>query len=385
MEWRADRMSVQLFDPATWPAAAWPAGRDVERAYLEGIAQAGVSAMVSNVRTEWRALRSDDRVYPVTINHGEAGDSYVCLPHSAYALYARREIELVRMGAAGTLLAPVIGMLGGWLRWAGINRIVHIDNWLLSTNLHGDWDGADLPAIRMFLADRFPDHILAIRSVDPWSSPALTAAAQADGWTMVPSRQIWVTDDLARDWQSRGDTRNDRRLLGRSNLTIETLGEIGPADAARIADLYHQLYVGKYSPLNPVFTPAFVTMTHAAGMIRYRVARAADGTIMAVAGLFQRGDVATPPVVGYDMSRPRAEGLYRLASYLFGENALARGARLNGSAGAAEFKRLRGAHGVIEYWAMHTAHLGARQRRTVALLAGVLERWAVPMMRRRGL
>jgi hypothetical protein len=378
-------MSVLLFDPASPRPDAWPEGREVERAYLEGIARAGVGAMVRNVRTEWRAVRSGDRVYPLTINYGQTGDSYVCLPHSAYALYARREIELVGMGGVAPLLSPLVGALGGWLRRAGINRIVHIDNWLLSTNLHGDWDGTDLPAIRRFLADRYPDHILAIRSVDPWSSPGLTAAARADGWTMVPGRQIWVTDDLARDWQPRNDTRNDRRLLGRSRLAIETLDEIVPADAARIADLYHQLYVGKYSALNPVFTPAFVMMTDAIGMIRYRVARAAGGTIMAVAGLFQRGDVATPPVVGYDMSRPRAEGLYRIASWLFGDDALVRGVRLNGSAGAAEFKRLRGAHGVIEYWAMHTAHLGARQRRTIAMLAGALERWAVPMMRRRGL
>ena len=125
-------MSLQLFDPASPPVDAWPEGREVERAYIEGIALAGVGAMVSNVRTEWRALRSGERVYPVTVNHGEAGDSYVCLPHSAYALYARREIELVGMGIAGTLLAPVIGVLGGWLRRAEINRIVHIDNWLLS-------------------------------------------------------------------------------------------------------------------------------------------------------------------------------------------------------------------------------------------------------------
>ena len=124
-----------------------------------------------------------------------------------------------------------------------------------------------------------------------------------------------------------------RWLNGDMMPSLETLSEIAPADATRIADLYHQLYVGKYSPLNPVFTPAFVAMTHAAGMIRYRVARASDGAIMAVAGLFPRGDVATPPVVGYDMSRPRAEGLYRIASYLFGEDALARGVRLNGSAG----------------------------------------------------
>ena len=61
----------------------------------------------------------------------------------------------------------------------------------------------DCLPIRAFLAERFPDHLLAIRSVDDWSAPALAAAARDDGWAMVPSRQIWVVDDLARDWRAR--------------------------------------------------------------------------------------------------------------------------------------------------------------------------------------
>ncbi|WP_169924237.1 GNAT family N-acetyltransferase [Sphingomonas adhaesiva] len=375
MERRADRMI--LFDPAA-PDAPWGDTPAAERAYIAMLAD--VPAHIANVTTEWCALNRAGRVLPVTINHGARGDSYVCTPRAAYVDYARAELAIMGVrGAAAlrALLAGVDAMLGA----ARIDRIVHVDNWLLSTNLHGAWDGADLPAIRALLADRFPDHVLAIRSVDDWSSPALARAARADGWVMVPSRQVWVVDDPARDWRPRNAFANDRRLVARSGLAIEPARA---GDAARIADLYHQLYVGKYSALNPVFTPRFVAATMAGGSIDYRVARTGDGRVLAVAGMMARAGVATPPVVGYDRRFPAAAGLYRLASWMFMTMAMERGWRLHGSAGAAHFKRLRGARGVIEYHAMHVAHLSRPRALAIRALAAALERVAVPMMRRHG-
>jgi len=374
---------MRLFDPAD-RRVHWPAIDPAERTYLEAVATPRPSTMAANVTTCWRALETGGRVLPVTIDDGGVGDSYVCQPHSAYVLYALREMELV--GVAGRrALTPLIRATGRLLLSAGINRVVHIDNWLLSTNLHGGWDGGDLAAIRRHLVARFPDHLLAIRSVDDWSSPALAGAARDDGWVMAPSRQIWVTDDLARDWRPRNAYGNDRRLMTRSGLMIEAPGALSGSEVARVADLYRQLYVGRYSALNPVFTPRFVAVTLESGLLEYRVARDADGRIVAVAGLLARGDVATPPVVGYDMGAPQSAGLYRVASWMFGQMAMERGLRLHGSAGAAGFKRLRGARGVIEHWAMHVEHLPWPRRAAVRALAALLQRHAVPFMRRRGL
>ena len=378
-------MSVTIFDPADPPAGAWSEGDAPMRDYIEGMAQAGVGTMVSNVQTRWLALHSGDRILPLTVNDGEVGDSYVCLPHSAYILYARQELDLVDTGALKPLLKALIAIFDKVLLAAGINRIVHVDNLLLSTNLHGDWTGEDVPAIRAALAALYPDHIIAIRSLDPWSSPELLAACAADGWTLLASRQIWVTDDVARDWRRRNSAANDRRLLANSGLTVEEMEEMSAEDARRIAELYHMLYVGKYSPLNPVFTPSWIAMTHRIGLVRYRGARGGDGRLMAVAGSLVRGAILTPPVVGYDTTRPQKEGLYRIAAYLFSEVAEREGLRLNGSAGAADFKRLRGAHGVIEYSAMYVRHLSIWRRLALVMVAGLLEHLAVPMMRRRGL
>ncbi|WP_055979563.1 GNAT family N-acetyltransferase [Sphingomonas sp. Leaf412] len=367
---------MRLFDPAD-PDADWPAIPSAERAYLTMMAD--VRGHVANVATRWRAVRTGDRVLPLTVNDGARGDSYVCTPRAAYVDYARAELDIVGVRGA-TMLRGMLHGVDAMLRSARIDRIVGIDNWLLSTNLHGDWDGADLAAIRTRLAAAFPDHVLSIRSVDDWSRPALAAAARRDDWVMLPSRQVWVVDDLRHAWRTRNQYGNDRRLVARSGLSI---GAAVPSDAPRIADLYRRLYVGKYSALNPVFTPAFVAATMASGLIAYRVAR--DGArVMAVAGLMARGGIATPPVVGYDTDRPQAEGLYRIASWMFMEAAMTRGLRLHGSAGAAHFKRLRGARGVIEYWAMHVGHLSRPRAAAIRAFAALLTRVAVPMMRRNG-
>jgi len=337
------------------------------------------------VRTRWLALRSGDRVFPLTVNDGETGDSYVCLPHSAYVLYARQELDLVDTGALKPLLRALIAIFDKMLIVAGINRIVHVDNMLLSTNLHGGWAGEDVPAIRAALVALYPDHIIAIRSLDSWSCPNLLAACEADQWLPLASRQIWVTDDLARDWRPRNTSQNDRRMFANSGLVAEELDTMSDEDARRSAELYHMLYVGKYSPLNPVFTPAWIAMTHEEGILRYRGARDGEGRLMAVAGSLVRGGILTPPIVGYDTARPQQEGLYRIAAFLFSEVAEREELRLNGSAGAADFKRRRGAHGVIEYSALYVRHLSIWRRLALVLVAGLLDHAAVPMMRRRGL
>jgi len=349
-------------------------------AMLGEMIRRGAPAMVSNVSTRLSAMDVAGRLMPVTADDGALGGSYVCSPHSAYVLYARAELDLLRVGWASRPSRAALAGLDLMLKAARLNRIVHLGNWLLSTNLHDGWRGEGVRAAREALAGAHPDHLLGIRSVDDWASPGLGEALAADGWILVPSRQIWVVDDLARDWAKRNDFANDRRLVARSPLTLSDLGRVEVDDARRIAELYAMLYVGKYSALNPILTPAFIQASAETGMLSYRVARDSGGTIMAVAGMWERGGTMTPPVVGYDTLRPQREGYYRIASWMFMERAMAAGWRLHGSAGAAHFKRLRGARGVIEYNAYHAGHLSPARRKAVEALAWLLKRFVVPVM-----
>lgn len=378
-------MTPILFDPRTAPPNIWPKKTSWEQQYIDEIAKRDVAHMVSNVKTTWRALRSKDRIFPVTINDNEVGGSYVCLPHSAYILYARVELGIVDLGIFAPIMRGIIKLADSALLKAGINKIVQLDNWLLSTNLHGDWDGQDIPSIRKYLTKLYPQHIIALRSLDEWSCPKLLQAVQSDNWILLPSRQIWVTEDMDTQWAKTHNTKNDRRLLNKTPLHIEPVHTMSDKDAQRIAELYHMLYIGKYSALNPVFTPEYIKMTCQTGMLSFKGARDEFGDLVAIAGSLVRGGILTPPIVGYDTSRPQKEGLYRIACYLFSEDARAMGVRVNGSAGAASFKRHRGATAQIEYSAFYIRHLPNKQQRTIKQLAYLLNSFAVPIMKKKQL
>ena len=362
----------RLLDPRVAPVD-WPPGQDMAQAYVEAFARLGSEALISNLRTRVMAIASQDRLQPLSVNDGEIGDAYVCL-HSAYALYAKAELDLVDVGPAKPLLAMAADITGLAMRSARLNHVVHLNNWMLSTNLHGTWSGEDLPDIRGLLTNRFPGHVLALRSLTEWSDAALMAEARADGWILLPAREVLVTDDLDRDWRPRRDTLRDLKLLNREGVIRDRLEQLSPGDAARISELYGLLYLDRYSRLNPDFTPAYVELTHQIGLIRYEGLRGPDGRLSAFVGYYSHGDVLTAPLVGYDTSRPAKEGLYRMACALFALAAERGGFRLNGSAGARTFKLNRGARPVIEYTAYYVDHLPLTTRLVLIGMQKALER-----------
>lgn len=352
--------------------------------YIAALRANGPGQLIANAACEPFLLRYGELRLPVMVEDGSYGHTYVASPHSAYVLYARDEIDIVGMKAGRTIARGVLGVMDGIFRALQLNRTVHLDNWLLSTNLHGDWKGEGLSAMREVLIQRFPDHYPVIRSLDPWSCPDLLNAARADGWVLMPARQIWVTDDMKAQWKKRNNSQNDRRALKKSGLCVEEPSAISEPDAVRIADLYSQLYNGRYSGLNPRFTPRFVIESSRTGLLEYRLARAESGTIMAVAGMRVAGGIATVPLLGYDLSRPRSEALYPIASYLASHWAFERGLRFNGSAGAGHFKQLRGAIGEIEYMAVYAHHMPGARRAGLTMLAKALNAIMVPMLRKQG-
>jgi hypothetical protein len=376
---------LHIFDPATLAAAVAATAPDPAARFVALLGQGEIGALIPNIPAKIMALRHGEQVFPLTVSDGGRGGSYVVQPHSAYIGYAAHELGHAGLGVWEPLARAGLGLTGGLLSAAGLNRIVMLDNFLVATSLHGDWDGAGLTDIMSTLTQQFPDHIIGIRSVDPWTCPELFAALRTAGWLLLPSRQIWVIDDMQRDWAARNHVKTDRRKLRQSELLIEELSMMSDSDAQRIAALYHDLYIAKYSPLNPQFTPAWIKLLHISGLVRFQVARSNAGQIMAVAGCMVRGDVMTVPVLGYDMARPQDEGLYRIASLMFGDFALENRLRLNGSAGAGEFKRLRGARSQVEYLACHIAHLSAPRQWVLRALRQGLERVAMPMMIAKGL
>jgi hypothetical protein len=364
--------------------AGTDAGTFARRARSFAAIHAGraTETLVSNLHARVETITTGAGDLPVSVHDSRSGDAWVCSPRSTYADYAAEECARHAPGWATPLALHAIPSIGRVLAWAGIDHAVTINNWLVSTNLYPPLALVDTTAVIAEAVERWPRHALWFRSLNEHDSVDWLTALRAGGCKLVASRQVYLYDDLASLATRHKNLERDLAFLGKTQLRHCPDADIVEADYLRIAELYASLYVGKYSRFNPQYGPELFRLWHRAGLLEFEGFRDARGQLVCVVGLTHQGRTCTTPVVGYDTAQPREAGLYRLAIACAFRACIARGWRLNLSAGAAGFKRLRGGVPSVEYSAVYARHLPRRTRAAFGVLSGATCRLGVPLLRK---
>jgi hypothetical protein len=358
------------------------ARNEMAKNYVGAFASSGSRNYIRNLETQVQPYRWGQHVMPMTINNGATAQTFVCSPLVGYLDYTREELSRFPNQAFAFALHGIVNCVGTVLSLSDLNRIVHINNWMMSTNLPIDLAPELAVTQTQKLQADFPTHVLAMRSLNWRHSSRLMSALLAAGWFFLPSRQIYLVDDVSKQSLTRRDSKNDHKVWLTKNLDYQELNEISQADAERIALLYEYLYLEKYSRLNPIFTPEFVKLTHNLGLVKYLAFRDNQGIIQSFGGLHQMGDHATMPMMGYNTKAAQELGLYRLTCHAGSLYAAKHGLRLNMSSGAAKYKRTRGATPEMEFTAYYLGHLPALRRLPVQALRLVANSIGIPVLRR---
>ncbi|MDR1076597.1 MAG: hypothetical protein LBL59_10005 [Xanthomonadaceae bacterium] len=356
---------------------------------LRQLPDGDATVFADNLAVAMTSVGEDIGRWPVSVVDDEdARDlAWVVSAHTAYCRYASEEMRRHFPGLPALAAEPAIRAVGAWLRHARIDRAVTLNQWLLSTNLYPPFDGAILRRNIDEALQRWPDHALWLRSLNPSHHASWLRALQEAGFVLLPSRQVYLLDDPDAAARRHRDLHNDLRLLRPERMRQAELEMVGDdafdeAGYEAAAELYSCLYISKYSACNPRYSVAFMRAWHRAGLLVLRGFRDMDGQWLGVGGAFNLGGVSSSPVVGYDTSQPLKRGLYRRITAALLSQARERGLRINFSGGSAYFKRQRGSRAEIEYSAVHVRHLPAFRQRGVSWLAGLCQRLAVPLMRR---
>jgi hypothetical protein len=337
---------------------------------------------VDNISTRIDSVGDAEHRVPVSVNQSEPGNSWVCSPHTAYARYSIEELARLRRPLLTKPLAAACRLLGGYFWRSGLDDAVAINNWLLSTNLYPEFHARAVPGWLSEALDRWPGRAIWFRSLNPRYTSEWLGQLSDMGFKLIPSRQVYLYDEINISSRSPANLRRDLRLLKNSSAPRGDAASWSVRDFERAAELYALLYLEKYSELNPTYTAAFLQAWHAAGLLDLSGFRDEEGSLQAVLGIFAVGATMTVPVVGYDTRQPVKAGLYRLLMAAVYERAAQNQCRINLSAGAAQFKRLRGGVGTLEYSAVYDRHLPRGRRRAVSLLSGLTRAVGVPLMRR---
>lgn len=386
------QLPVRLYDAKSIDQLQWPQTEMAQRLreYWPAVMQQGSSTYVSNVQTHCYVLQIDNIVLPATVNDAEYENSYVCSFYAHYITYATYELACLGMPVVEKLLAAVLFILGHPLKWTQINKAVIVNNWLLSTNLYPELTDVQIQAITRHLVQHFPEHAIAFRSINAFTTSKLKVTLQRQGYRMVGSRQVYLYDPENEQLSPKQSARakknisRDLSLLKSNDYQLIQTTESSCIQTNRIAELYAALYLQRYSDNNPQFNEKFVALAQKSGFLE--VVTLQTGThIDGAVGFYQINGVMTAPLLGYDTALPKELGLYRILSSSLVSIAAKRRLISHKSSGVADFKRNRGFTGWIEYTAVFDRHLPAYRRWGWQLLQTLVDRVAIPLMKHYGL
>jgi len=377
---------IEVFDKGSVRLYSWP---DTEyghyaKRYLLPLLEQGTERFVRNARARMVLLSVDGKPVPITVNDEEYDNSYVCSPYTHYVSYAKQELALLGNRALSASLGLLLSGIGLLLKRSRFNRIVHVNNWLLSTNLYPELGEEQWVAVLERIQSDFPDHAIAFRSLNPSLNAGVMRRLRATGCLLVPSRQVYMLRTDKTDFgnaKTRWLLKRDGALAAKHGYEKNGPEDIDEYDVPRIGELYRMLYLEKYSWHNPQFTESFLTEAVQRGTLELYGYRR-NGRLDAVLGFYRREGAMTTPLFGYDTSLPQELGLYRMLSSLLVELAGKRGLLLHESSGAARFKRNRGAEAEMEYTAVYVRHLPLRRRWCWTMLERLLSKIGVPLLKK---
>jgi hypothetical protein len=373
-------MSIEVVDAYQLARLAQLDGtQGAEAHYLAPIIRRSPSAYIDNAEVRMEALLIDGKLLPIVINESGGANSNVCSIYAHYFEYAAQEFARRFGPMPSVALAAPRSIFGALLRHGSIDRTVFVNNWLLTTNPSHGLSAAQIAELTEYLIRHYPDSAIVFRSVNALCDSRGLDALRTSHYSLVPSRTVYLLDTASERYLERSNVQADLSRLGRTSYSIVEDSSLLTQHAARFAELYRGLYLGKHSWLNPQYSSEFFSLILEGGYMAHR-AFIENDHVDAFCSYFVENGMMTASLIAYDLRRPQKLGLYRLAVARLIAEAAERKTLLNMSAGTGYFKMLRGGVPVQEYDAVYARHLPPHRRmiwsclRAVAHVGAVLSR-----------
>ena len=376
-------MQAELFTRENIHTLSFPQTEDGDyaRRYLLPMVLNGAEKYIQNVHnTQLMLAKVDDLIIPITTSDFHPDNTYTCSPYSHYVSYGGyEEVKHLNNPPAEALIKLLMGPVAWYFRKAELDKVVYVNNYLLSTNLYPSVNSDQLSELCEALPKWFPDRVIVFRSVDTRKNPQVAGFLKTKEYEMVLSRQVWYMD--AEEASRTRQYKEDVRVLRKHGYEIVDGRDLSDDELAHALHLYNMLYLEKYSYYNPQFTFEFMKLARDNKILHLRALRR-DGQINAVMGFFVRNGVMTQPLFGYDTSLPQEEGLYRLLTLITLQEGLQRNLLVHASGGVGKFKKVRGGKPTIEYNAVYHKHLPAWRQGPWKLIKAI-SKYAIPYFQKK--
>lgn len=353
---------------------------DFSSRLYDAIHKHGAEKLYRNIHTEISYFHTQDKkIIATTTAHIKKGNCYVVSPYAMIISYSQEELHKIKTKILIPIAWLLIRIFSFVLKAVKIDRIHVLNNQMLSTNFfETHWNDLDFKEITINQKYYFSKHALAIRSLNEVQNEIIIKKLQAQNWIPIVTRQVYLFETY--DMHKR-DIIRDMRLLYSSRYKFIEPDSTSLKDFQKAEDLYNQLYLAKYTPENIQYTALYMQEMYKSGDLHLRLLLDAEtSTLVGVVGIIGNSIALTAPIVGYELSRPTSEALYRRCLMYIINYAANKQITLNLSSGAPDFKRNRGAKPTIEYMYIYVKHLSFFSRITWWVLSKISLHFYKPIL-----
>jgi hypothetical protein len=258
---------------------------------------------------------------------------------------------------------PFVMGLDLGLRMIKINKVVIVNNWLMTLSLHKILSDENVQTITNFLIKQFPDHSIMWRSLNNYRSKTLLDALKNFKYHLIGSRKIYFFDpskEKELGQRARRHLKQDLEVFKESGYKVLRNQDINEMDLPRLVELYEMIYIDKYKNISPIFNEKFLRNLLAVENIEFISLKkeSIDGFCV----LLKTQHEMSMAFVGHDTKLPLSTGVYRMLNYLAIQEAKNSCLLFNQSSGADTFKQWRGGIKTSEYVAIYDQHLSLSRR-----------------------
>ena len=319
---------------------------DQKSKFLQMLVENGLEFYIDNCNSQIAILEYENNYLPLVIAGNNKNQTYLTSLISSYIDYPKHILK-------NRFINILFDFFYKVLDCSSIDKVVYVDHWLISTNIHQDLSAEQIDEITKFIKQNFPDYAICFRNISKETNELLYNSLNQNKYRFLINRiSYYIDNNSFKEVYKKQSLKKDLSLSKKSEYKISA----SIADSHIQSDVYKDLYIDKYTSLNPQYNEKFFYMLCHNGFESYTLLNKQD-KIVGFFVPFVLNDTVSVPWFGYDTLVIQKEGLYRLLMLNIIEYAKNNNLNLNLSSGVGEFKQRRGAKPYWEYLAIDYSHL----------------------------
>jgi hypothetical protein len=373
---------INLYNASNIDSLAWPDTEEGNYAknYFIPLLKEGVQSYIENVKTDLSILKVNEFILPITINDEEYENSFICSPYTQYISSGFLFIDTLKNKLLKNTLNTLVKIFGKVLRFGKINRVITVNNWLMTANPPLIIDDQTLEILKDYLIQHFPYHAILFRSVVKKTCEHSFNALKNQKFHLLATRLVYITQASNEKIFKTRIFKSDLKFFKESHYDILKASDIPNTDIPKIQELYNALYIKKHSQYNPQYNLRFVKHVFDNEVFHFQALKH-NNSLKGVIGYFCHKGSMISSFFGYDPSTSE-QGIYRLLSTMLMLEAQKKSFPYYQGAGGSFYKKIRKAEGHLEYTAIYSRHLSIKRRFIWQILKISLNSFGIHFMKK---